>query len=222
MFNYKLLKIAIFFIYWLGFAPWTVLILQKERILIANSLQDIFLQYTTLLFVLILVYMIVHQVFEYFYIRSKIKRIVRKVTIRHQLKRLEDGEIDLVAAQRLSTFTKLKEPPKTSVKRKGQSIKKTLKQKDENQEEKVKPEKSEFQKPTKVWENNLTKELTKEKEAKDDIKKSTKAPQPPIIKEPNKEPEKEARKKLDAVKVDKKVNTLKNSASEEVVIEMNE
>lgn len=124
MIGYKLLKLGIFVIYWLGFAPWLVMFLQSKRILFDSlqySLKYIFLQYTTCLFVLIMLYIIIYQMFEYFYTRYKIKRVVRKVTIRHQLQRLENGEIDLIAAQRFSTFTKIKEEkPKNQVKRNTQ------------------------------------------------------------------------------------------------------
>ena len=128
MLEHRLLKLAVFILYWLGFVPWLVLVLQRLHLLNATNYTDLFLQYTTVFFVLLLIYIVVHQVFEYFYLRRKIKKVVRRVTIRRQLERFERGEIDLVAAQRISTFTKLK-PPKRLQKKKRKSL--TVKRKEQ-------------------------------------------------------------------------------------------
>lgn len=120
MLGHRFLKLAIFILYWLGFAPWLVLVLQRLHLLMVTNYADLFIKYTTVFFILLLIYIVIHKVYEYFYLRHKIKKIVRKVTIRHQLERLERGEIDLAAAQRISTFTKIK-PPKRLQKKKRKS-----------------------------------------------------------------------------------------------------
>lgn len=44
--------------------------------------------------------------------RAKIRRKIREVTIRQRLEALENGDIELEAAQRLSTFTRIERPSK--------------------------------------------------------------------------------------------------------------
>lgn len=121
----KLIQIFICLGYWLCLTPWLIVLLINYEILNPRGLKEYFIQYTTLLFVLILCYWLIHRIFDHCYMKHEVRKRVRKLTIKRQLERLERGEIDIHEAQHLSTFTRASAPksPKT---RKSSRIKARL------------------------------------------------------------------------------------------------
>ena len=114
----KVIHIFVLSAYWLCFTPYLVLLLHNHEVIYANTFSEYFLQYTTLLLVLIVVYCVINRIVEHCYLKYEIKKEVRKITVKRQLERLERGEIDLRDAQRLSTFTKV-DSPRTSRKKRS-------------------------------------------------------------------------------------------------------
>uniref|UniRef100_A0A1A9V8B3 Uncharacterized protein n=1 Tax=Glossina austeni TaxID=7395 RepID=A0A1A9V8B3_GLOAU len=108
----KFLQIVIFAFYWLCFTPWLFIWAYKRRILNTSPLTMLLIRGTALFFILIIIYWIIHSIFDDCYMRAKIRRKIREVTIRQRLEALEKGDIELEAAQRLSTFTRIERPSK--------------------------------------------------------------------------------------------------------------
>uniref|UniRef100_A0A1A9Z9H4 Uncharacterized protein n=1 Tax=Glossina pallidipes TaxID=7398 RepID=A0A1A9Z9H4_GLOPL len=106
----KFLQIVIFAFYWLCFTPWLFIWAYKRRILNTSPLTMLLIRGTALFFILIIIYWIIHSIFDDCYMRAKIRRKIREVTIRQRLEALENGDIELEAAQRLSTFTRIERP----------------------------------------------------------------------------------------------------------------
>lgn len=113
----KFIQVFIFAGFWLCFVPWLVILLNQHNVLRPYGVMDYFIQYTTLLFVLIVVYWLINRIVDHCYIKQEVKRRVRKITIQRQLERLERGEIDLRDAQDLKTFTKVQKPKSPRSKR---------------------------------------------------------------------------------------------------------
>ena len=113
----KVIHIFVLSAYWLCLTPYIVLLLHNHEVIYANTFSEYFLQYTTLLFVLIVGYWLINRIVEHTYMKYEIQKRVRKITIKRQLERLERGEIDLKDAQRLSTFTKVNSPRMSRKKR---------------------------------------------------------------------------------------------------------
>ncbi|XP_075149737.1 uncharacterized protein LOC142223770 [Haematobia irritans] len=106
----KIVQIFIFCAYWLCLVPSLVYFLWQQNILRPNAAMEYFTHYTVLLFVLILVYWLIHHIFDTCYLKHEIRKKVRKITIKRQLDRLEKGELSLEEAQNFKTFTRPKSP----------------------------------------------------------------------------------------------------------------
>lgn len=113
----KFIQVLIFACFWLCFVPWLVILLNHHNAIAQGNLLENIIQYTTLFFVLILVYWLIKTIFDHLYTRQQIKKRVRKITIRQQLQRLERGEIDIKEAQDIRTFTKASVPKAPKAKR---------------------------------------------------------------------------------------------------------
>uniref|UniRef100_A0A1A9WKA3 Uncharacterized protein n=1 Tax=Glossina brevipalpis TaxID=37001 RepID=A0A1A9WKA3_9MUSC len=108
----KFLQIVIFAFYWLCFTPWLFIWAYKRRILNTSPLTMLLIRGTAFFFILIIIYWIIHSIFDDCYMRAKIRRKIREVTIKQRLEALENGDIELEEAQRLSTFTRIAKPSK--------------------------------------------------------------------------------------------------------------
>lgn len=106
----KIINIFILVAYWLCFVPCLVYYIYTRQLLRPNGIMDYFMQYTVLLFVLILIYCLIHHIFDTYYMKNAVKSKVRKITMKRQLERFERGEISLEEAQNFKTFTQPKSP----------------------------------------------------------------------------------------------------------------
>lgn len=117
----KIAQIFILCSYWLCLVPSLVYFLRNEGIIDPSSAMEYFSQYSILLFVLIIIYWIIHHIFDNCYTKYEVRRKVREIMLKRRMILLEQGKLSTAKTHDLMSLNsrslKRSKKRKVSVKR---------------------------------------------------------------------------------------------------------